>query len=240
MLREVIINVPIVLESAMKLVKFFLFFIRKSFQNAFSCVLFICMENICIPGPFFKLLKFVKIIKYFQNFHRINNPNSLNSLCIVTAQQQCEHNKFFSIHFEFLKYFMGRKILNVIIKDSSKNISSSEQENIWIFCYNPVDQLVLLKTRTLGLCLRSCLNVRNADHFKKLLEFNVSVILWIQMAYQQILVVNEIGKIVWIVSDLCGMGIILAFNILIMVLVNFVCLYSPDFLADQRVLQKVI
>ena len=129
-LREVIINVPIVFESAMKLIKFFLFFIRKSFQNAFSCVFFICMENICIPGPFFKLLKFVKIIKNLQNFHRINNPNPLNSLCIITSQQKCEHDKFFSIHFEFFKYFMRGKILNVIIKDSSKDISSSEQENI--------------------------------------------------------------------------------------------------------------
>ncbi len=183
MLREVIINVPIVLESAMKLIKFFLFFIRKSFQNAFSCVFFICMENICIPGPFFKLLKFVKITKNFQNFHRINNPNSLNSFCIVTSQQKCENDKFFSIHFEFFKYFMRGKILNAIIKDSSKDISSSEQENIWILCNNPIDQLVLLKTRTLGLCLWSCLNVRNANHFEKLLELNVSMILWIQVAY---------------------------------------------------------
>jgi hypothetical protein len=78
---------------------------------------------------------------------------------------------------------MRGKILNAIIKDSSKDISSSEQENIWILCNNPIDQLVLLKTRTLGLCLWSCLNVRNANHFEKLLELNVSMILWIQVAY---------------------------------------------------------
>jgi hypothetical protein len=177
MFGEIIVYVPIVFESFVKLIKLFLFFICQILQNVFSRVLLIRMQYISIPGPFLELLKFIKIIKDLQDFHCVDNSDSFHAICIVASQQQSKNDKLFSIHFQFLKDFMGREVLNVIVENTSKDISGSKQKNVRILCYDAVDQILFLKVGALSLSFRNCLDVWNANHLKQFLKFDVSLIL---------------------------------------------------------------